>query len=131
MKGFFTRLIITALGLWAAATIVPGFDIGGVGNLVVAALLLGFVNAVVRPFVFLLTLPLTILTLGLFILVVNGISLGLVAWLIPGVTVAGLLPAPLASIVGSVTGWFASTFVGGSGRIERFRRVEVRGRTLE
>ena len=131
MKGFFTRLIITALGLWAAATILPGFTIDGVGSLVVAALLLGFVNAVVRPIVFLLTLPLTIMTLGLFILVVNGISLALVAWFIPGVTVAGLLPATLASLVVSATSWFASTFVGGSGRIERFRRVEVRGRTLE
>ena len=131
MRGFFTRLIITALGLWAAATIVAGFSIDGVGSLVVAALLLGFVNAVVRPIVFLLTLPLTILTLGLFILVVNGISLALVAWLIPGVTVAGLLSATLASLVVSATSWFASAFVGGSGRIERFRRVEVRGRTLE
>ncbi|HEX9704418.1 MAG TPA: phage holin family protein [Gemmatimonadales bacterium] len=131
MRGFFTRLIITALGLWAAATIVGGFSIDGVGSLVVAALLLGFVNAVVRPIVFLLTLPLTILTLGLFILVVNGISLALVAWLIPGVTVAGLLAATLASLVVSATSWFASAFVGGSGRIERFRRVEVRGRTLE
>jgi len=131
VRGFFTRLIITALGLWAAATIVGGFSIDGVGSLVVAALLLGFVNAVVRPIVFLLTLPLTILTLGLFILVVNGISLALVAWLIPGVTVAGLLAATLASLVVSATSWFASAFVGGSGRIERFRRVEVRGRTLE
>jgi putative membrane protein len=131
VKGFFTRLIITALGLWAAATILPGFTIDGVGSLVVAALLLGFVNAVVRPIVFLLTLPLTIMTLGLFILVVNGISLALVAWFIPGVTVAGLLPATFASLIVSATSWFASTFVGGSGRIERFRRVEVRGRTLE
>lgn len=131
MTGFFTRLVITGLGLWAAATIVPGFAIEGVGRLVVAALLLGLVNAVVRPIVFLLTLPLTILTLGLFILVVNGISLAVVAWLVPGVAVSGLFAATLAALVVSVTSWFASTFVGGSGRIERYRRVEVRGRTLE
>ncbi|HXF95829.1 MAG TPA: phage holin family protein [Gemmatimonadales bacterium] len=131
MTGFLTRLLITALGLWAAAAIVPGFRIDGVGNLLVAALLLGIVNAVVRPIVFLLTLPLTILTLGLFILVVNGISLALVAWLVPGVTVSGLLAATLGALVVSLTGWFASTFVGGSGRIERYRRIEVRGRTLD
>ena len=79
MRGFFFRLIITALGLWAAATIVPGMRITGWGNLFVAALLLGLVNAVIRPIILILTLPLTVLTLGLFIFVVNGISLALVA----------------------------------------------------
>jgi putative membrane protein len=131
VKGFFTRLVITALGLWAAATIIPGFRIDGVGTIIVAALLLGLANAVVRPIVFVLTLPLTILTLGLFILVVNGISVGLVAWLVPGVTVSGLLAATLAALVVSATSWLASMFVGGSGRIERFQRIEVRGKTLD
>jgi putative membrane protein len=131
VKGFFTRLIITALGLLAASAIVPGFEVRGAGNLVVAALLLGIVNAVLRPIVFLLTLPLTILTLGLFIFVVNGISLAVVAWLMPGVAVSGLLAATLAALVVSATSWFASTFVGGSGRIERYRGIEVRGRTLD
>ena len=107
MKGFFARLLITALGLWAASAIVPGFRVDGVADLVVASLLLGIANAIVRPIVFVLTLPLTILTLGLFLLVIN------------------------AAMVVSVTGWFASSFVGGSGRIERFRRIEVRGRTLD
>src|SRR5207247_10791835 len=81
MKGFVFRLVITGLGLWAAETIVPGVRIDGWGNLVVAALLLGIVNAVIRPIILILTLPLTVLTLGLFILVVNGISVALVAWL--------------------------------------------------
>jgi putative membrane protein len=131
MRGFLFRLLITALGLWAAATIVPGVTIRGVGNLIVAALLLGLVNAVIRPVILILTLPLTVLTLGLFILVVNGISLALVAWLMPGFTIAGLLPAILGSIVVGLTSWFASAFVGGSGRIERIRHVEVTGRRLD
>ena len=131
MRGFCFRLIITALGLWAAATIVPGVQIQGVGNLVVAALLLGIVNAVIRPVILILTLPLTVLTLGLFIFVVNGISFALVAWLIPGFTVAGLLPAILGSIVVGLTSWVASAFVGSSGRIERIRRVEVTGRRID
>lgn len=130
MRGFFFRLIITALGLWAAATIVPGIRIAGWGNLVVAALLLGMVNAVVRPILLVLTLPITILTLGLFILVVNGISLALVAWLIPGFTVSGIGAATLGAIVVGLTSWFASWFVGGSGRIERFRHIEVSGRRI-
>jgi putative membrane protein len=131
MKGFCFRLVITALGLWAAATIVPGADIDGWGNLVVAALLLGIVNAVIRPIILILTLPLTVLTLGLFILVVNGISLALVAWVMPGFSLSGLGAAILASVVVGLTSWFASAFVGGSGRIERYRRIEVKGRRLD
>ena len=131
MKGFVFRLIITALGLWAAATIVPGVQITGVGNLVVAALLLGVVNAVIRPILLVLTLPLTVVTLGLFIFVVNGLSLALVAWLMPGFTLSGFGAAILGSIVVGVTGWFGSMFVGSAGRFERIKRVEVTGRRLE
>jgi len=131
MKGFVFRLVITGLGLWVAETIVPGVQIDGWGNLVVAALLLGIVNAVIRPIILILTLPLTVLTLGLFILVVNGISVGLVAWLMPGFTLSGLWAAMLASIVVGLTSWVASAFVGGSGRIERYRRIEVTGRRLD
>ncbi|OLB53626.1 MAG: hypothetical protein DMD51_06930 [Gemmatimonadetes bacterium] len=131
MRGFLYRLVITALGLWAAATIVPGVTIVGVGTLLLAALLLGIVNAIIRPIILILTLPLTVLTLGLFILVVNGISLALVAWVLPGFTVAGLVPAVLGSIVVGLTSWFASTFIGGSGRIEHIRRIEVTGRRID
>ncbi len=131
MRGFFFRLVITALGLWAAATIVPGVTITGWQALVVSALLLGIVNAVIRPIILILTLPLTILTLGLFILVVNGVSLGIVAWLVPGFHLAGLAAATLGALVVGVTSWFASAFVGGSGRIERMRHVEVTGRRLD
>ncbi len=128
MMGFVFRLLITALGLWAAARIVPGVQIDGWGNLLVAALLLGIVNAVIRPVILILTLPLTVLTLGLFILVVNGISLAVVAWLMPGFTLSGLGSAILGSVIVGLTSWFASTFVGGSGRIERYRRrIEVTG----
>src|SRR5438046_10243876 len=129
MTGFCFRLVITALGLWTAATVVPGVRIDGWGNLVVAALLLGIVNAVIRPIILILTLPLTVLTLGLFILVVNGISVALVAWLMPGFSLSGLGAAILASIVVGLTSWVASAFVGGSGRLERYRRIELKGRT--
>jgi putative membrane protein len=131
MTGFFFRLIITALGLWAAAAIIPGVRIDGWSTLLVAALLLGIVNAVIRPIILILTLPITILTLGLFILVVNGLSLSLVAWVLPGFHVAGLGAAILGSLVVGLTSWFASAFVGGSGRIERYRRLEVKGRRLD
>jgi putative membrane protein len=131
MTGFLFRLIITALGLFAAAHIVPGVHIRGIGTLVVAALLLGIVNAVIRPIVLVLTLPLTVLTLGLFIFVVNGISLALVAWLVPGFYLSGLWAAILGSIVVGLTSWFASTFVGNRGRLENIHRLEVRGRRVD
>src|SRR2546429_4401537 len=131
MKGFLFRLVITGLGLWRGEPIAPGVHLEGWVNLVVAALLLGIVNAVIRPIILILPLPLTVLTLGLFILVVNGISVALVAWLMPGFSLSGLWAAILTSIVVGLTSWFASAFVGGSGRIERYRRIEVKGRRLD
>jgi putative membrane protein len=131
MKGFLVRLLITALGLWVADVLTPGIVITGTGALLVSALLLGLVNAIIRPIILILTLPLTVLTLGLFILIVNGISLALAAWLVPGFHVAGLLSATFGAIVVGLTSWAASHFIGGSGRIERMKRVEVTGRRID
>ncbi len=131
MKGFVIRLLITALGLWVADRLLPGIVITGTGSLIVSALLLGLVNAFIRPIIFFLTLPLTVLTLGLFVLIVNGISFGIAAWLVPGFHIAGLWAATLGAIIVGVTSWVASAFVGGSGRIERLRRVEVTGRRID
>ena len=105
---FLTRLLITAFGLWVASAVIPGFEIEGFWNLILAALLFGIVNAVVRPVMVILTLPLTILTLGLFLLVVNGAMLGLVAWMMKDFHIAGLFPAILGSIVMSVIAWVVS-----------------------
>jgi len=131
MRGFLVRLLITALGLWIADQLLPGIWFTGTGALIVSALVLGFVNALVRPILFILTLPLTIVTLGLFILIVNGISLGLVAWFVPGFHVAGLWSATGGAIIVSLTSWVASHFIGGSGKIERLKRVEVTGRRID
>ena len=71
MQGLLIRWAITAISLWLASKVVPGMHIAGAGTMLGAAVLLGLVNALVRPLVVLLTLPLTIVTLGLFLLVVN------------------------------------------------------------
>jgi putative membrane protein len=118
MVGFLVRLAIVALGLWLAQRIVPGIEIEGTGTLVAAALLLGIVNALVRPLAILLTLPITVLTLGLFLLVVNAAMLGLVAALLDGFRVSGFGAALLGSIVVGLTGWVASWYVGPRGRVE-------------
>ncbi|MCL4316419.1 MAG: phage holin family protein [Gammaproteobacteria bacterium] len=118
MAGFVLRLLIVALGLWLASELVPGIEVRGVGTLLGAALLLGIVNAVVRPVFILLTLPLTVVTLGLFLLVINAAMLGLVAWVFDGFTIAGFWAALFGSVVVSVTGWLASYFIGPRGRVE-------------
>jgi putative membrane protein len=118
MPGFLIRVLISACGLWLASKLATGVHFDDAGTLVAAALLLGVVNAVVRPVVILLTLPFTILTLGLFLLVVNAAMVALVAWLVPGFHLAGLGPALLAAIVVGITGWLASSAIGPSGRIE-------------
>ena len=118
MAGFVLRLLIVALGLWLASELVPGIEVTGVGTLLGAALLLGIVNAVVRPVLIILTLPATVFTLGLFLLVINAAMLGLVAWMFDNFTIAGFWPALFGSIVVSVTGWLASYFIGPRGRVE-------------
>lgn len=102
---FIVRAIFAALGLWAASALVPGVRVDDTGTLIVAAVLLGVVNAVVRPVVFILTLPITLLTLGLFLLVVNAAMIGLVAMLLGGFHVDGLIPGILAAIVTGVASW--------------------------
>ena len=105
MGAFIIKVVIAAVALWLASVIVPGIDYDGWLNLLLAGLLLGLVNAFVRPVVTILTLPVTILTLGLFLLVVNAAMIGLVGWLLPGFTVAGFWPAIFAAIVTGVVSW--------------------------
>ena len=116
--GFFARMLISAMGLWLASRIVPGVEITATGTLLFAALLLGIVNAVVRPVVILLTLPITVLTLGLFLWVVNAAMLGVVAWLLSGFRIAGLGSALLAAAIVGITSWLASWYIGPRGRYE-------------
>jgi putative membrane protein len=99
------RVIFGALGLWIAKEVVPGISVADVTALFLAALLLGVVNAIVRPIVVILTLPLTIVTLGLFLLIVNAAMIGLVSIIVPGFHVHGIVAGVLAAIVTGVTSW--------------------------
>ena len=109
MSSFLVRWIATALAIGVAAQVLPGIQVDGLWPTVVAALLLGLANVTIRPILLLLTLPLTVLTLGLFALVVNGAMLALVASLANGVHVAGfgsaILGAALISLVGGLLSW--------------------------
>lgn len=118
MTGFFLRISLVALGLWLSTKIFPGLMFDTPGTLFAAALLLGFVNAIVRPIAIVLTLPLTLLTLGLFLLVVNAAMLGLVALLLQGFQIANFSTALGTSIVVGLTSWIGSGLIGNNGRIE-------------
>jgi putative membrane protein len=113
---FIVRVIFAAVGLWIAAQVVPGMRFDSAGSLIAAAVLLGVVNAFVRPVVFVLTLPLTILTLGLFLLVVNAAMIGLVAMLLGGFHLNGLVPGMLGAIVTGVTSWIGGMVMGDAHR---------------
>ena len=118
MRGFLIRAVVVALGLWLASQLVPGVEIRTTGSLIAAALLLGIVNAFVRPILVILTLPITLLTLGLFLLVINGLMIELVSHFLSGFVVVGLWPAILTAVVVAVTSWVMSSFIGPQGRIE-------------
>ncbi len=108
------------LGLFLASRIVPGVSIEGTGTFILAALLLGLVNALVRPVAFIMTLPLTVVTLGLFLFVLNAGMFGLVAALLDNFTVSGFWAAVLGAIIVSISSTIASWFIGPSGRYEIF-----------
>jgi putative membrane protein len=120
MVGFLLRAAITALGLWVASEIFDGLRFESPSKLVVAAVLLGVVNAFVRPLAFILTLPLTVLTLGLFLLVLNAGMVALVAWLVPGFEISGFWTAVGAALIVSLVSWAASSAIGSNGRVEIF-----------
>lgn len=121
MRGFFARLFITAFGLWMADMVLSGLWFEGALSLWVAAFLLGIVNAFVRPVVIFLTFPITLFTLGLFLFIVNGAMVMLVAWIMRSFHIDGLGWAVLASIIVGLTGWVANAYVGNRGKVERWR----------
>lgn len=118
MTRFILRAAIAALGLWLATEWVDGIYIDAPTTLAIAAVLLGVVNAFVRPLVILLTLPFTVLTLGLFLLVVNAAMLGLVAAILPGMQIVGFWDAVWGALIVSVVSWIGSLAFGPKGRIE-------------
>ena len=103
---FFLTWLLTSVSLFLTAYIVPGIEITGFTAAAVAAVILGLVNAIIKPILVLFTLPLTIITLGLFLLVVNAISLGIVGYFTPGFSIDGFLPAIIGSIVLSIVSGF-------------------------
>jgi putative membrane protein len=125
MTGFLVRAAISAVGLWIATRLVPGIRIDNALTLILAALLLGVVNAVVRPILILLTLPITILTLGLFLLVINTGMVELVSAILPGFHIHGFGPAFFTALVVWLTAWVGSSLIGAQGGLDPFLRKQL------
>lgn len=112
MLRFLLQAVVTALGLWLAAEFIPGVEVLSTGSLIAAAVLLGLANALVRPILTFITFPLTLITFGLFLLVVNAAVIGLVAMFLGGFNVMGLGAGIGAAIVTGLVSWIAGWFIG-------------------
>lgn len=108
--GFLLRVLLNGLAIFAAAWLVPGIYLAGPVPALIAGLILGLVNALVRPILVILTLPFTLITLGLFLLIVNTICLALTAALVTGFDISGFMPAFLGALVVTVVSWILSAF---------------------
>lgn len=116
--GFLIRLILNALALFIVSTVIPGIEVRGVLPALAAAFFLGMVNAVVRPVILILTLPLTILTLGLFIPLLNAALLKLVSLMIRGFEVHGFWSAVFGAILISLISGILNLLINDRGRVE-------------
>lgn len=108
---FLLHWAITALSLWLASRVFRGISFADTTSLIISALLLGFANAIVKPLLIVLTLPLTLLTFGLFLLVINALMILLVSALVRGFKVSGFWTAFFASIFIAVLSWVIGAFV--------------------
>lgn len=140
MKPFLIRWMVTTIAV-AVATQLTGMEVSGWGPLLGASLLLGIVNALLRPLLLLLSLPLIVFTLGFFILVVNALMLWMVGWLVPGFEVSGFWNAFFGAIFVSIVSWALSAFFRGSDgqvhvithhmQVREVREKPVKGRVIE
>src|SRR5215472_16775890 len=115
--GFLLRVVVNALAIMLASSILPGIQVDGLVPALAAGVLLGLVNAIVRPVLLILTLRISLVTLGLFLLVLNGLCFWLVASVVRGFTVSGFWAAFLGALVVSVVSWVVTALVSDSGKV--------------
>lgn len=118
MRGLLLRWLILAVAIMLAAYLFNGIQIAGFGTALFAALALGILNALFRPVLIILTLPINILTLGLFTFVINAVLLLMTSGLIGGLVVSSFGSALLGSLIISAVSWLLSSFINDHGRIE-------------
>ena len=127
MRGLLLRWLILTIAIMVAAHLFPGIQISGFGTALFAALVLGILNAFFRPILFVLTLPINLLTLGLFTFVINALLLMMTSGLIGGLIVNGFWSALVGSLIISLVSWLLSSFINDQGRIQSLD-IELRSR---
>jgi putative membrane protein len=120
--GFIIRIVVYTLALLLAANVVPGIRLDSLTSALVAGLLLGLINAIVRPILVVITFPITLLTLGLFLLVLNAFCLWLVSVFVSGFHVPGFWPAFWGALLVSVVSWILTALISDSGRVKIIER---------
>ena len=128
MRGVLLRWLVLTAAVLAASWFLDGIRVDGLLSAVLAAATLGILNAFLRPLIILLTLPVNILTLGLFTFVINALMLQIVSGVIPGFTVHGFWAAVFGALIIGFVSWLLNTFVGGRGRVERTTYIELQKR---
>jgi putative membrane protein len=128
MRGLLLRWLVLTAAVLAASWLLDGIRVDGLLSALLAAATLGILNAVLRPLIILLTLPVNILTLGLFTFVINALMLKIVSEVIPGFTVHGFWTAVVGALIIGAVSWLLNAFVGGRGRVQRTSYVDLQKR---
>jgi len=118
MRGLLFRWLTTAVALWLTSLIVGGIEVDGVMPLLFAAVVLGIFNALLRPLVLLITIPINLLTLGLFTFVINGLMLKLTSDVVRGFSVRGFWSAVIGAVLLSAISFALNLFISDAGRVE-------------
>ena len=119
--GFLIRVLVNGAAILLAASIVPGVAVRSVTSALIAGFVLALINAIVRPILVFLTLPITLVTLGLFIFVLNAFCFRLASVFVPGLSVHGFWAAFLGALIVSVVSWILTVFLSDTGRVSYYR----------
>ena len=128
MRGVLLRWLMLTTAVLAASWLLDGIRVNGIFPALLAAALLGILNAVFRPLLILLTLPVNILTLGLFTFVINALMLMIVSAVIPGFDVRGFWTAVLGALIIGAASWLLNIFIGEKGKVERTAYIDLKQR---
>jgi putative membrane protein len=126
MMGFLIRWLILTVAIIVASYLLEGIRISGFFSAFFAAATLGILNALFRPILILLTLPINILTLGLFTFIINALMLKMASGVIPGFEVYGFWTAVFGSLIISVVSWLLNSFISDRGRVERVDYIDLK-----
>jgi putative membrane protein len=128
MRGVLLRWLVLTAAVLTASWLLEGIRVSGVFPAILAAALLGILNAILRPLLILLTLPLNILTLGLFTFVINALMLLIVSAIIPGFDVRGFWTAVFGALIIGAASWLLNRFVGSEGKVETADHIDLKQR---